>query len=85
LQGATASDLPAEHPTKVGFFTILKTATMEGVTILPHLLTLASEVIESSGANTVTGGCYDSLQWHLAGRHVEWARESPFSYVLFII
>ena len=71
LKGAKPSDLPMEQPTKFEFFINLKSTKTQGVTIPPHLLTLASEVIELGGANTVTCDCYDSLRWHLAGSHVE--------------
>jgi hypothetical protein len=77
IEGCQAQRSPDGAADEVRVFLInLKTAKTQGVTIPPHLLPLASEVTESGGANTVTGGYYDSLKWHLAGRHIERGRET---------
>ena len=46
LGGAKAADIPAEYPTKFHLAINLKTAKALGVTIPPHLLVLADEVIQ---------------------------------------
>jgi putative ABC transport system substrate-binding protein len=46
LGGAKPADIPAEYPTKFHLALNLKTAKALGMTILPHLLVLADEVIQ---------------------------------------
>jgi putative tryptophan/tyrosine transport system substrate-binding protein len=46
LGGAKPADMPAEYPTKFHQAINLKTAKALGVTIPPHLLVLADEVIQ---------------------------------------
>jgi putative ABC transport system substrate-binding protein len=46
LNGANPADLPAEQAMTCQFFINLKTAKALGVTMPPHLLTLADEVIQ---------------------------------------
>jgi len=57
LKNSKSSHLAVEQATKFEFFINLKTAKTQSVAIPRHLHTLASEVIESSGASTVTSGC----------------------------
>jgi len=46
LNGATPADLPVEQAMKFQFLINLKTAKTLGITIPPHLLTLADEVVQ---------------------------------------
>jgi putative tryptophan/tyrosine transport system substrate-binding protein len=46
LKGATSADLPVEQAMKFQFLINLKTSKALGITILPHLLLLANEVIQ---------------------------------------
>jgi len=46
LKGAKPAALPVEQPTKCAFVINLKTAQTLGITLPPHLLVLADEVLQ---------------------------------------
>jgi putative ABC transport system substrate-binding protein len=56
LRGAKPGDIPAEYPMKYELSINLKTAKALGLTISPHLLSLADEVIQEAWTGDLHGG-----------------------------